>query len=106
MKILFKYFIIKIFFYLYGLMGDIYCTTCDIHDQKWLADILLSYSPGLGRHVCDYISSFLVVRYNSDINERKWISVHDTHTNSIECSSLCPYFPKFKCKFKKKYNSF
>lgn len=85
-------------------MGDIYCTTCDQHDQKWLSSILLAYSPGLGQHVCDYISSFLVVRYNSDINESKWVGVEMKLNPLIECSSLCPYYKKSKHNFKRASN--
>ena len=67
-------------------------TTCDQHDKGWLSDVLLDYYPMLGRGVCDQISSFVVIRYNSDMNEKKY--VNSCYAYDIECTSLCPYYQK------------
>ena len=63
-------------------------TSCDMHDQAWLSNILLSYNRDIGRDVCDYISSFLVVRFESSMVDKRFICLCDTSYGMIECSSL------------------
>lgn len=88
----------KIVFVCY-IMIDPQPTSCDIHDQTWLSNLLLSYNQGIGRDVCDYISSFLVVRFESSMIDKRFICVGDTEYGLIECSSLCPHYGKNTCCF-------
>ena len=69
---------------------EILPTSCDIHDQQWLSNTIFSYKPNLGKDICNIISSLVVVRYNCDINEKKWVEIENKYF--IKCSSLCPHY--------------